>query len=70
LKKGEKYTVEKVGRALVVTRGHVEIARSNNAPAELIDAVEAQGNIAQAVVEEVYDVARVADISLCKNNQE
>ncbi len=65
LSKGDKLTVEKIRGALVLTRGHTEIARSDNPPLELVQAVEARCGIAQGTVDEVYDAAGVADISLC-----
>jgi hypothetical protein len=68
LKKGEKITVEKIGKALVATRGHTELARCENSPAELLDAIEANCGIAQGTVSEVHELAGIAEISICVEN--
>jgi hypothetical protein len=68
LKKGEKITVERIGKALVATRGHTEVARCENAPAELFDAIEANYGIAQGTVFEVHELAGIAEISICVEN--
>lgn len=65
LKKGEKITVDKVGRVLVVTRGHTELARCEDAASELIDAIEANCGLAQGSVDEVHEMAGVVEISIC-----
>jgi hypothetical protein len=65
LEKGEKLTLDKVGSALIAMRGHTELARCDDASAELIDAVEANCGIAQGTVEEVHDLAGIVEISVC-----
>jgi len=46
LKKGDKITVDKVGKSLVATVGHTELARCDS-PAELLDAIEINCGVAQ-----------------------
>jgi hypothetical protein len=65
LKKGEKLTVDKVGTALVVTKGHTELARCAEPAPELIDAIAANCGIAQGIVDEVHELAGVVEISIC-----
>jgi hypothetical protein len=70
LQKGEKVTIDKIGNALVATRGHTELARSEDSPAELLEAIEANCGVAQGIVEEVHELAGVVEISLCIGNQQ
>jgi hypothetical protein len=65
LTKGEKITIDKVGTTLVVSRGHTELARCEDAAAELIEAIEANCGIAQGSVDEVHEMAGVVEISVC-----
>jgi hypothetical protein len=60
LMKGEKLTIDKIGKTLVATRGHTELARS-----ELIDALEANCGLAQGTVDEVHELAGIVEISIC-----
>jgi hypothetical protein len=64
-KKGEKITVDKVGKVLVVSRGHTELARCEDAASELIDAIEANCGLAQGSVDEVHEMAGIVEISIC-----
>jgi hypothetical protein len=65
LEKGAKINIDKVGKALVVSIGHTELARSEDAACEIIDAVEANCGIAQGCVDEVHEMAGVVEISIC-----
>lgn len=65
LKIGDKLTVEAQGRTLVARRGNTDVARFTNPAPALLDAVNASSGIARGTVEQVYSIARVADISLC-----
>jgi hypothetical protein len=70
LQKGEKITIDKVGKVLVASLGHTELARSEDAPVELLEAVEANCGVAQGIVEEVHELAGVVEISLCIGNKQ
>jgi hypothetical protein len=65
LKKGEKLTIDKLGKILVVTRGHTELARCRDAAPELMDAIEANFGLAQGTVDEVHELAGIVEISVC-----
>ena len=65
LKKGDKLTVESSGGRLVASLGFTECARADAPPTALVQAVEARQGIAQGTVSEIYELAGVADISLC-----
>ena len=65
VKKGDRITIDKVGRGLLVSRGHAELALSEDAPASLVDAIEANCGVAQGIVDEVHEMARVVEISVC-----
>jgi hypothetical protein len=65
LQKGDKITVDKIGTALVATRGNTELARSENSPAELLEAIEAHCGVAPGVVDDVHELAGVVEISKC-----
>jgi hypothetical protein len=68
LKKGDKITVDKIGKALVATRGQTELARCEDSPAELLDALSANSGVAEGTVQEVHDLAGIAEISICIGN--
>jgi hypothetical protein len=68
LKKGEKITVDKVDKALVATRGHTELARCQDPPAEVLDAIEANCGMVQGTVGEVYELAGIVEILICVGN--
>ena len=68
LKKGDRITVDKVGNALVATRGHTEVARCEDSPAELLDALAANCEVVQGVVDEVHELAEIVEISICIEN--
>jgi len=65
LKKGEKITIDKVGSGLLVSRGHTELALSEEAPATVVNAIEANCGVAQGIVDEVHEMAGVVEISVC-----
>jgi hypothetical protein len=62
---GEMVTVEAEGNALVARLRLVPIARADNPPTEVLRAVQESCGIAQGTVQQVHDLARVAEISLC-----
>jgi hypothetical protein len=68
LQKGDKITVDKVDKALIATRGLTELARCEDPPAELLDALAANCGVAQGVVDEVHEVAGIVEISICIEN--
>lgn len=70
LKKGEKLTIDKVGKTLVATRGHTELARCEEPASELIDAIEANCGLAQGTVDEVHELAGIVEISICIGRSE
>jgi hypothetical protein len=65
VKKGERITIDKVGRGLLVSRGHTELALSEDAPAALVEAIKANCGVAQGIVDEVHEMAGVVEISVC-----
>lgn len=62
---GENLIVQPQGRALIARRGNTEVARIARPAPALLEAVNASCGIAKGTVEQVYPMARVADISLC-----
>ncbi len=65
LQVGEHLTVEAQAGTLVALRGNAEVARFPKPPAELLKAVESSCGIAKGFVEQVHEIAAVAEISLC-----
>jgi hypothetical protein len=65
LRKGDQTTVEKIGSSLIASLGHTELARCENAPAELAEAIEANCGIVQGEVDEVHELAGIVEISIC-----
>jgi hypothetical protein len=65
LEVGEQITVEVENGQLVGRRGFTEVARFGSPPKDLLAAVEASCGIAKGTVEQVHDLAGVAEISLC-----
>ncbi|MCP1913372.1 hypothetical protein J2R96_005852 [Bradyrhizobium elkanii] len=63
--KGEKITIDRVRGGLLVSRGHTELALSEDAPAAVIAAIESNCGVAQGIVEEVHEMAGVVEISVC-----
>lgn len=62
---GERITVEVENGQLVGRRGVSEVARFSTPPPDLMRAVEASCGIAKGTVEQVHEIAGVAEISLC-----
>jgi hypothetical protein len=65
LKKGDKTTVEKIGNALIASVGHTELARCEDVPAELAEAIDANCGMVQGEVDEVHELAGIVEISIC-----
>lgn len=70
LKKGDKATVEKIGKALVASLGHTELARCEDPPAELVDAINANCGMVQGEVDAVHELAGIVEISICLSQPE
>jgi hypothetical protein len=62
---GEKLGVRLDGDCVVALRGLDPIATINNPPAELVDALSASHGEACGIVQEVHDIAHVAEITVC-----
>ncbi|MDE0331128.1 MAG: hypothetical protein OXL41_04605 [Nitrospinae bacterium] len=62
---GEQLTVEAQDKSLVARRGNNEVARFENPPHSLLQAVIESYGIAKGKVEEVHEMSKVAEISLC-----
>lgn len=62
---GEKLGVRLDGDCVVAMRGLDPIATISNPPAELVEALSAAHGEACAVVQEMHDIAHVAEISVC-----
>ncbi|MDR4308495.1 hypothetical protein IHQ68_17895 [Chelatococcus sambhunathii] len=65
LRAGEQLTVEREGEGLVALRGNSEVARFTKPAPELVKAVRDSCGVAKGVVDQVHDLAGVAEISLC-----
>lgn len=65
LQTGERLTIETLDGALVARRGNRDVARFTNPAPELVQAVESSCGIAKGTVEQVHELAGVAEISLC-----
>ena len=64
LQVGDHLTVEPQGGGLVALRGNTEVARFTKPSAELVEAVENSCGVAKGIVEQVHDLAGIAEISL------
>jgi len=62
---GEKLGVRLDGQQVLAMRGLDPVATINSPPAELMDALSASYGEACGVVQEVYDIAHVAEITVC-----
>jgi hypothetical protein len=62
---GEMVTVEAEGNALIARLRLTAIARAENPPTEVLRAVQESCGIAKGTVQQIYDLSRVAEISLC-----
>jgi hypothetical protein len=65
LSQGEFVTVERSESALIARRGLTEVAQFNSPPPELVSAVDASCGVAKGTVEQIHEMAGVAEISLC-----
>ena len=65
LEVGERLTVEPDGEGPVARRGIVEVARFPNPSPALVKAVKSSCGVASGTVEDVHDLAGIAEISLC-----
>jgi len=65
LKPGEHVTVEKSGTSLIARKGLTPVAQFNSPSADIVTAVEASCGIAKGTIEQVHELARVVEISLC-----
>ncbi|MCW2225690.1 Tfp pilus assembly protein FimT [Bradyrhizobium japonicum] len=65
VKKGEKITIDRVGNGLLVSRGHTELALSEDPPSAVVEAIEVNCGVAQGIVDEVHEMAGVVEISVC-----
>lgn len=65
LKSGDCLTVELAGDRLVARQGLNEVAVFRNPPRELINAVRESCGVAKGTVEQVHEIAAVAEICLC-----
>jgi hypothetical protein len=65
LRVGDRITVELEDGHLVGRRGFTEVARFTAPPSDLLKAVEDSCGVAKGTVEQVHDIAGVAEISLC-----
>lgn len=66
LQSGDAVTVERgAGGSLIAKRGLTEVAYINQPTADVIRALDASCGIARGTVEQVHDLAAVAEISLC-----
>lgn len=65
LQVGDRLTVEAQNGALVARRGNRDVARFTSPAPELVKAVETSCGIAKGTVEQVHELAGVAEISLC-----
>jgi hypothetical protein len=62
---GDRLTVELEEGGLVARRGLTEVAHFTSPPAPLLEAMKSSCGIATGTVEQVHDLAGVAEISLC-----
>ncbi len=62
---GTSVVVEADGTALVARQGLAEVARTDNPPPRLLQAVQDSCGTAHGTVEQVHDVAGTVEISLC-----
>lgn len=62
---GDHLIVEADGSGLIALRGNTQVARFTNPSVELIKAVRDSCGVAKGTVEQVHDLAGIAEISLC-----
>ena len=62
---GDKLTVEKDAGGLVARRGLIDVVRISDATTDVVRAVEESCGVGVGTVEQVHDIARVAEITIC-----
>jgi len=62
---GDTVTVEAEEPALVARQRLTEVARIVNPPSELLHAVQDSCGVAKGIIDQVHNIAGVAEISLC-----
>lgn len=62
---GDSVVVEADGTALVARHGLGQVARADNPPPALLEAVRNSCGIAQGTVQHIHTIAGTAEISLC-----
>lgn len=65
LEVGDRLTVDCDDGVLVARRGNNDVARFANPPPDLVQAVADSCGEAKGTVEQVHELARMAEISLC-----
>jgi hypothetical protein len=65
LKPGEKLGVRLDGEQVLAVRGLDQVATFTSPSAELVQALSATHGEAAGVVQQIHDIARVAEISVC-----
>lgn len=62
---GERLTVELSGHGLLGRRGLTPVLRFDDPPGEILRAVQDSCGVATGRIEQVHEVARVAEVSIC-----
>jgi hypothetical protein len=62
---GERLTIEREGAELIGLRGNKEVIRIKDPTSDQLEAITASCGVAQGVVEQVHELAQVAELSLC-----
>ena len=65
LQVGDRLIVELREGDLIAFQGNSPVAHFTDPPSELVQAVETSCGIAKGTVEQIHDLAQVAEISLC-----
>jgi len=65
LARGQELTVQVSGKALVFRHVLDVVARIEAPQADLLQAVENSSGVATAIVQEIHDLAAVAEVTLC-----
>lgn len=65
LKPGEHVIVQKLGPGLIAMKGLRPVAQVINPSPDTLNAVEMSCNVANGTIEQVHELARVVEISLC-----
>lgn len=62
---GDTVVVEADGKALVARQGLGEVARTDDPPPQLLEAIRNSCGVAKGTVEQIHPLAGTAEISLC-----